>query len=232
MKLVLLSAAALCLAAVLPGDDAAAIAAQKPLYPLTTCAVSGEELGSGGMKQKDLVVNGQLVSLCCAACKKEVDKDPAAMVRKVQDAAAAAQKAHYPLETCVVSGDKLDDKRVMTVVASKLFELCCDGCKKDLAADTARYAAKLDQAYIDQQSKGYPLTTCAVSNEPLGDSPVKRLHGTTLVQFCCKDCAMDFEANPKPTLAKLNEAWAKKHAADKPKEKDEKAADPHAGHGH
>ena len=230
MKCALLSVAALCLAAALPGDDAATIAAQKPLYPLTTCPVSGEELGSGGMKPKDIVADGQLIELCCASCKKEVDKKPAEFVKKVQDAAVAAQKAHYPLETCVVSGDKLDDKRALVVVASKLFELCCDGCKKDLAADPAKYAAKLDQAYIDQQSQGYPLATCPVSNEPLGDKPVKLLHGTTLVQFCCGDCVKDFEANPKPTLAKVAEAWAKKHPAEKPK--DEKAADPHAGHKH
>src|SRR5262245_60592746 len=53
MKFLLL-AAALCATALVPGDEAA-IAAQKPLYPLTTCPVSGEELGSGGMKPKDIL---------------------------------------------------------------------------------------------------------------------------------------------------------------------------------
>ena len=37
------------------GDDAALISAQKPCYPLTTCVVGGEELGSGGMTPVDII---------------------------------------------------------------------------------------------------------------------------------------------------------------------------------
>jgi hypothetical protein len=226
MKFALLTAAVLCIAATLPGDDAATIAAQKPLYALTTCPVSGETLGGGGMKPKDILHDGQLVELCCGNCKADFEKKPAEYMKKVQDAAADAQRPAYPLDTCVVSGEKLGDKPVSVVVASKLVQLCCGDCKKDLLADPAKYTAKLDQAYMDKQSRDYPLTTCPMSNEELGAHPVKLLHGTTLVEFCCKDCVADFQANPKPTLDKLAAARATKPA---PAKTDEKPMAP-AGH--
>jgi YHS domain-containing protein len=229
MRFVLLSVAALCVAAALPGDDAATIAAQKPLYALTTCPVSGKPVGTAGMTPQEIVQDGQLVEFCCGKCKAEFDKSPADYVKKVQDAIVTAQKANYPLDTCPVSGDKLDDKRQFAVVGSKLVELCCNDCRKDLAADPAKFTAKLDQAYMDKQAKDYPLTTCPMSGEPLGDKPVKMLYGTTLVEFCCKDCPGDFMKDPKPALAKIAAARAAKPAA--PADKAAKPAAPPAAHG-
>src|SRR5262249_45604904 len=154
------------------------------------------------------VQDGQLVEFCCGKCKAEFDKSPADYVKKVQAALIDAQKANYPLDVCPVSGDKLDDKRVMTMVGSKLVELCCGDCKKDLAADRAKFTPKMARAYMARQPKASPLKTCPMSGEPLGDKPVKMLYGTTLVEFCCKDCPGDFLKDPKPALAKIAAARA------------------------
>lgn len=54
-------------------------------YPLTTCVVSGEELGSMG----DPVVvehNGTEVKLCCDQCLDKFNSDPAKYAKKVTDA--------------------------------------------------------------------------------------------------------------------------------------------------
>lgn len=55
-------------------------------YPLKTCVVSGEELGSMG---KPFVVTheGTAVKLCCSGCEKDFMKDPAKYVKMVKDAA-------------------------------------------------------------------------------------------------------------------------------------------------
>jgi hypothetical protein len=56
-------------------------------YPLTTCVVSDEPLGSMG----DPVVfthEGQEVRLCCGKCRKSFDADPAKYLAKI----AAARK--------------------------------------------------------------------------------------------------------------------------------------------
>lgn len=78
----------------------------------------------------------------------------------------------------------------------------------------------------------YPLTTCIVSGEALGDmgQPIDYIHKEAgkpdrLVKFCCKMCISSFKKNPAKYLAKLDAASAAKPAeAAKP--------DAHAGHNH
>jgi hypothetical protein len=67
-----------------PAGPAAPAAAA---YPLPTCVVSDEALGSMG----DPVVfthDGVEVRLCCAACRKEFDRDPAKHLAKIAAARA------------------------------------------------------------------------------------------------------------------------------------------------
>jgi hypothetical protein len=98
MKKNLLSIAALslfaCLAssAGLSAADTTATPAEaaKP-YPLNTCIVSGEELGSMG-KPIAKVHNGQEVKFCCKSCMKKFDKDPEGMIKKMHEDAAAVKK--------------------------------------------------------------------------------------------------------------------------------------------
>src|SRR5687767_8273599 len=67
------------------GQEARVIAFQRPSYPLDTCPISGEKLGSMGAPV-DMVVDGRLVRLCCGNCKKAVDKDKAAVIKQIDEA--------------------------------------------------------------------------------------------------------------------------------------------------
>ena len=58
------------------------IAAAKP-YPLETCAVSGEKLGSMG-EPPVILVGDQQVKLCCGGCIDDWKKDPAGLLAKLQ----------------------------------------------------------------------------------------------------------------------------------------------------
>jgi hypothetical protein len=49
-----------------------------------TCPVSGEKLGGEMGVPVKVTADGQSFFLCCKGCKKEVDKDPAAVVAKLQ----------------------------------------------------------------------------------------------------------------------------------------------------
>jgi len=213
----------LCGSALAQQTDAAVIAAQKPLYPATTCLVSGEELGSGGMVAVDLVHEGRLITLCCKGCIKGFEKDPAAHIAKLDAAVTAAQQAGYPLKTCIVSDEALDDRPTRVVHAGKLVLLCCSGCRKDFVAAPQTYMPKLDKAYIDAQLKDYPLDTCLIRGEELGTSPVSVLHGLQLVQLCCRNCAAQFAKDPAPALKKLAEVRAARTPAAKPAESGESA---------
>lgn len=68
------------------------IEAQKASYPLDTCAVSGEELGSMGEPfdyiHKEDGKPDRLVRMCCDGCVKKFKKDPAKYLARI-DAAKA-----------------------------------------------------------------------------------------------------------------------------------------------
>lgn len=51
----------------------------------------------------------------------------------------------------------------------------------------------------------YPLTTCLISNEPLGSMgpAVVLIHEGQELKFCCKSCIKDFHADPVKVMAKL-----------------------------
>ena len=54
----------------------------------------------------------------------------------------------------------------------------------------------------------YPLKTCVVSGEKLGDhgSPYELTHDGVRVLLCCESCLADFKAAPAKFLAKIREA--------------------------
>jgi YHS domain-containing protein len=81
-----------------------------------------------------------------------------------------------------------------------------------LAADT-NVTAK-----AEKDKKPYPLTTCVVSGDKLGemgDAYIYKYKGRE-IHFCCKGCVKDFNKDPQKYLKKLDEAEkAAKEKADK-----------------
>ncbi len=57
-------------------------------------------------------------------------------------------------------------------------------------------------------SAPYPLTTCVVTDEPLGGhgKPYDHVYEGRLVRFCCKGCIDDFNKEPRKYMAKLDAA--------------------------
>ncbi len=100
MKLsVILPLLALASLAPLRAEDAAPKPADA--YPLQTCVVSGEELGSMGepyvVIHKEEGKPDREIRLCCKGCLKKFSKDPAKYVAKLDEAAKpAAEKPAAP----------------------------------------------------------------------------------------------------------------------------------------
>lgn len=134
--------------------DAQIIAEQMAFYPLTTCPISGEEIGEHE-KGVDLVYRNRLVRFCCKDCKKEFMEDPEPTLAKLDEAVVREQRAGYPFDTCLVSGEALgemgDPHEV--VIDNHLVRLCCERCEKKLRADPSGYLTKLDAAW---KEKGMP----------------------------------------------------------------------------
>lgn len=52
----------------------------------------------------------------------------------------------YPLTTCIVAGDKLDDEPCVFEYQGRQIKLCCNGCKKDFDKEPAKFIKKLEEA--------------------------------------------------------------------------------------
>jgi len=190
--------------------EAEVIAQQLPSYPLVKCPVSGEELGGMG-KILDIVHEGHLVRLCCKACVKEFQKDPAKTLKSIEEAVIQQQKPSFPTMKCPVSGEDMGADTVDVVYGTRLVRLCCKGCKKGFEKDPAATMAKIDAALIAEQSKTYPLKTCLVSGEPIEGAGFDQLYGVRLTRFCCEKCGKEFQKEPAKYLAALDKAAPKKN---------------------
>lgn len=62
-----------------------------------------------------------------------------------------------------------------------------------------------------EKLKPYPLTTCVVSDEKLGEhgNPYVFTHEGREIKMCCKSCLKDFKKDTVKYLKKLDEAEAK-----------------------
>jgi YHS domain-containing protein len=64
-------------------------------------------------------------------------------------------KKPYPLETCVVSGEKLDGmgKEFVFTYEGQEIKLCCKSCLKDFKKDPAKYMKKIQEAEAKAKDK-------------------------------------------------------------------------------
>ncbi|MBM3834868.1 MAG: hypothetical protein FJ403_16650 [Verrucomicrobia bacterium] len=128
------------------------------------------------------------------------------------DKKAEKKTKPYPLNACVVSGEKLGghgDPYVF-VHDGREVKLCCKDCKGDFDKTTAKFVAKIDEAA--KKVKAYPLKICIVTDEKLGGDhgePYAFIHDGQEVQLCCKECKGDFDKKPAKYLKKVAKTDAK-----------------------
>lgn len=190
-------------------------------YPLDSCVLSGKKLAS---VETPVVVNheGREIKFCCNNCKGKFEADPAAVLSKVDAAIVEQQKAHYPLDTCVVSGDKLGGhgEVVEYVYNNRLIRLCCADCEGAIKKDPAAVISKLDAAVVEKQKDGYALTKCPVSGQDLGSmgEPKNVVVANQLIKLCCGGCEKQIRKDPAKFLAMVNGGGAAESKAEKKKD--------------
>ncbi|MBK7875413.1 MAG: hypothetical protein IPJ77_06630 [Planctomycetes bacterium] len=119
---------------------AAVIAQQKASYPLTTCAVTGEELGKDAV---DHVYGSRLVRLKDKATLAAFEKDAAAAMAKVDKALIDAQLKTYAVHACPVTSEALTKDAVNVLYGTKLVRLCCKGCVRKFNAAPEKFLKEL-----------------------------------------------------------------------------------------
>jgi hypothetical protein len=172
-------------------------------YPIDTCIVTGGKLGDDAVNH---VHNNRLVRLASDKALTEFKAKPKEHLDALDAKIIKAQLPGYPMENCPVGG-KLGSmgEPVNFVYMNRLVRFCCMSCKDSLVSEPAKYMAKLDAAYAQQQREAYPIDKCVVTGAPLGSmgDPVEVVAGTTLVRFCCASCLPRFKANPGEFIAKV-----------------------------
>lgn len=174
-------------------------------YPLSTCFISGESLiENGKFTGVNVVYRNRLVRVCCNKCAAKLTADPVALLSKLDRAMIEAQRAGYPLKTCVVSGEDLSEKAqpVEMLYMNRLVRFCCERCTGKFNKSPGEYMAKIDAAYAQAQRAG-ANATCPVSGEELDDSAVEVVAGQKLVRLCCEKCAGKLRSEPDAVLSKL-----------------------------
>lgn len=204
-------------------------------YPLSTCPISGEEFGGMG----DPIVkiyNGREVKFCCAMCVPKFEKDLKASFADLDQKIIDSQLPFYPTTQCIVSGETLGGEDmgdpINYVYNNRLVRFCCKMCKSDFKKDPQTFITKLDAAVVAQQGDHYPMTTCPVSGEELGGmgESIDLVYAGRLIKFCCEKCVEKFEANPAPTIEKIDAAWMAMH--DGKEMKDHNPGESHGKDGH
>lgn len=183
-------------------------------YTLATCPISGAKLGAMG----DPIIKtyeGREVRFCCAGCIDKFEANVKEGFAKIDKQMIKQQVHYYPLDTCIISDQKLIDGEITDYVYNnRLVRFCCKGCKKDFNKDAAKYLKKIDNAIVKKQRKNYPLNTCVVAGGKLGEmgEPVEIIAGNRLVRFCCNGCVAKFNKEPAKYIAMVDAAWKEKHA--------------------
>lgn len=178
-------------------------------YLLGTDAVSGKALGAID-KQVIVQHEGRELRFSGEESAATFRTDPGKYLATIDQLMIEQQLSFYPLDTCVVSGEKLGGEMgepIDVIHKNRLVRLCCKGCKKALAKDPEVLIAKLDKAVVERQGKTYPLPNCVVSGEELGGAmgePIDYVVGNRLVRLCCKGCKKKVAKDPLAYLAKLD----------------------------
>jgi len=116
-----------------------------------------------------------------------------------------AKPKPYPLDVCVVSGEKFEmGEPFVFTYEGREVKLCCKSCKKDFDKDPKPFVAKIDEAA--KKVKPDKLETCVVSGDKLGADPVVFIRKGQEVKLCCKDCLKEFNKNEAALLKKIEAA--------------------------
>ena len=99
----------------------------------------------------------------------------------------------------------------LSISNMKIFALLVSGslAASLLLAPRAGFAADQKAA-----AKPYPLKTCVVSGEKLGEmgDPYVFTYEGREIKFCCKGCLKDFKKDPAKYIKKIEQAEAKAKA--------------------
>ena len=176
-------------------------------YSLDVCAVSGEKLDAKG-KAVTKKYDGREFRFCCNGCVKLFEEDKDGYTEKVDALMIKDQLPYYPMTTCFMMDEPLDVNGAVVdfIFDNRLVRLCCNDCKDMFLKNPGKYFKHIEKELIKQQTKNYPLTTCAVANTPLDGMGGAdwMIVGSRVVGLCCAGCRPKVERKPMDYFNKID----------------------------
>lgn len=116
----------------------------------------------------------------------------------------------YPLETCLVSGERLGGhgEPVAKTIDGREIRVCCAPCFEPLEADPKACFSVLDAEILASQGPIYPTQICVVSGNKLTSKPAEHILGHRLFRLCSQECIDELEASSDRYVRSLDAAVA------------------------
>lgn len=182
-------------------------------YPLTKCVVLDAALEED---TEILDFDGREIRVCCEECTVDFRGAFDTWIARVDERIADQQKSWYPMETCLVDGESLEERGAIEFVFfNRLFLLCSDACCDAVRKEPEKYFGLLNKAVIEKQSAGYPIEESVVSGKPLGEGAIDYVVGNQLVRLAGEEEIDGFDEKAATYLARLRRLTKKKRAAGK-----------------
>ncbi len=115
-------------------------AEEKPLVLQTTCPVMGGKINKNQYVDHD----GKRIYICCKGCEGQIKQDPAAFIKKLEDAGITVATLQT---TCPVMGGAID-KTLYVDHAGKRIYVCCKGCIATVKEDPEKIITTLEAAGV------------------------------------------------------------------------------------
>jgi len=116
-------------------------------------------------------------------------------------------KPTYPFTVDVATGKPLPEKPIEYVKGGKLFRLGDESSKAAIDADVVGYTKKIEDEVIRQQKPTYPLKTSAISDKPLGEKPIDKVHNNRLFRLADDADVKAFDTDKTKAISKLDKAY-------------------------
>ena len=166
-------------------------------YLLAIDPVTGEKLGD--IKgQIVLQHEGREFRFASQETADAFQANPQKFIPGVDARLVRDQLLYYPLATCLVSDEKLDEHAVNLVYRNRLVRLSRRAYQTAFLTDPESFIDKLDKAVIAKQRPRYAATTCPISGEALDSmgAPIEHVLGNRLIRLCCESCIDDLAKDP------------------------------------
>lgn len=209
------------------------VADEKPINAM--CPIGKEPIvASAGTIEYE----GKTIGLCCPGCGnaflaweqtrrdafvalamrgEEPGRTHGDSTEESTKADTASQSFPYPLDMCIISGEKLGSmgKPVILNHEGRELRLCCGGCIERFRAEPAKFVKSLDERIVTSELMHYEVDTCIVAGGRLGSmgAPVNFVYRNRLVRFCCAACIPTFESDPAKFLAALDRQIIERQSA-------------------